>query len=81
MNFKLDIGAYIVQVVPALDNLWDNEEMPGNNLKINSHEIKVLFISYSDSLVKTYEDHLPPKNNFTISELRRKFQVDKIISN
>ena len=47
--------------------------MPGNNLKINSHEIKVLFISYSDSLVKTYEDHLPPKDNFTVSELRRKF--------
>ena len=55
--------------------------MPGNNLKINSHELKVLFISYSDSLVKTFEEHLPHKENFTVSELRRKFQVDKINSN
>ena len=76
LSFKLDIGDYIVQIKVSNNDLDEDEDNYIENKEvIKKHDIDVLFISYSENLVKEFEKHLPPKNLFTISELKSKFTV------
>ena len=80
LSFKLDIGDYIVQIKASNNESEEDEDnlVTINKELIQKHDIDVLFISYSENLVKEFEKHLPPKNLFTISELRTKFTVNAL---
>lgn len=86
LNCKLDIGTYAIQVSVERNSREDQEQENENfimkdkatKFKIAKHELKVHFISYSDKLVKTYEEHLPIKESFSVTELNKKFKVEAI---
>ncbi len=82
MKYKLNMGNYAVQIVSALkSNDPKNKDIIHHKIPlIKKHDLNVQFISYSDKLVKNFEEHLPPKNMFTLSELKKKFTI-KAISN
>lgn len=88
LSFKLELGTYAV-MISVERNSRDEQEMENNSLykknsvsfKIPKHDIKVYFISYSDRLVKSVREHLPPKDNFSISELHKKFKIENLKDN
>ena len=74
---KLDTGTYVIQILPSLTP-QDIPFSQKNSEYIPRHEITVHFISYSEELVQTFEEHIPSTEIFTMSSLQRKFQVEQI---
>jgi hypothetical protein len=84
LNFKLDVGDYIVQIKISDKEEKEEDDYPKNFLEgkthpvLNQHDLDILFISYSDNLVEEFEKHLPNQNNFASSEIKQKFVVSTI---
>lgn len=87
LSCKLEIGNYAIQISVERNTREEQEHENENFImkdravknKIPKHEIKIHFVSYSERLVKSFEEHLPVKDSFTVSELNKKFKVEPII--
>ena len=97
ISFKLDKGDYVVQIIPGInDGTEEENDINFNNQeKIINHKMNIEFISYSNELVKKFEQHLYKKNcylenkKFNISEIslnnnliiKKEFQIEWNINN
>lgn len=79
MQFKLEVGSYVIQVVPSIksEDLETASDIPLFIGQMEKHEIVLQFLSYSEQLVKNFEESLPNLENPGPAD---KFSVEHMFS-